>query len=273
MTDFAKTLIKLVGLSAFCIIATLTYRKITDTNNSTAVQKQKHDAIIRISRKDGQCSAFVVSDTKAITAGHCIFFSKSDIKEKNKMVKDLKSHIKKINKHISELKCNKSRRGSEEREMCDFIHENLKVRKAELTRKLKYLNKLKPDVFSITTTQGIKVKVKATAQDRQLSYRDYGVITGDFKEFNKIVVKKNFDVLPGQVLSSCGFAEAKLPVTCTTFVAQGNLGFQYMGKGYLVKGMSGGPVLDSNGEAVGINTMVVDTMVVMTPTVGVIEAL
>jgi hypothetical protein len=274
MNDFLKTLIKLVGLCAFSIVAFLTFTKLSvTTSENKDTNAKKHDAIIKISSREGSCSAFVVSDTKAITAGHCIFFSKSDIKKRNALVHELRVDLRKINKKILQARCNKLRRNSEDREVCEFIVADLLRNKSTILKEIKRLNKLIPDVFSVTTTEGVRTKILASAEDRHLSYRDYGVVTGDFKKFNKIVIKKNFNVLPGQVLSSCGFAEAKLPSICTTFVAHGNLGFQYMGRGYLVKGMSGGPVLDSDGEAVGINTMVVDNFVVMTPTIGVIENL
>lgn len=169
--------------------------------------KGKHHAIFQIIGNRGgrgyTCSAFAISDTQAITAGHCI----------------------------------------------DELYKQLIVR----------------------NSYGQDTGVRAKAVSKRDNKRDYALLTGNFKDFEKFPITKDFVIRRGSHYRSCGFAGGKLPPICTDFTAVGSWNFYYGGMGYFVKGMSGGPLVDKNGFAVGIISHVSGQHVYVTPLVGILD--
>lgn len=233
----------------------------------------KHHAIIKIlTENGGGCTAFVISNRKAITAGHCVEISESLIKNnKDEAILNAKIFIERLSKEMNSVDC-------------DLIQSMPKLQciaiKKAMTRDIqgarRFIDKLKrnqPELFKVFNSQGKEVKIRVTALHSEFGFRDFAVLHGDFSEFEKLPLAKNFDVVPGELLRSCGFAALRTPAICSNFIALGNAEFAYKGNGYLVKGMSGGPVINGSGEVVGINVAVSREEVMMTPTVGILDAI
>ena len=234
---------------------------------------KKHHAIIKISREDNyMCTAFVISDKIALTASHCIKTSQYDIdhiyKEK---IKEIEKEQQRILVLISQLQASP----------CFDAQCILAIQTGE--RSLQMLEEYKTKLLnttvstvSVSNSKGEDTKIKAKASyksDMVEDGRDFAILEGDFKDFEKIpVYLKDFNVENGDKLRSCGYAGGTTPPGCTTLIAIGNNGFQYIARGYLVKGMSGGPVIDENGVAVGINHGVNDNSVEFTPIIGVLSS-
>lgn len=86
---------------------------------------------------------------------------------------------------------------------------------------------------------------------------DIGLVMGDFSEFVPYRVDF-YGFTPtnnaGQYVT-CGFPYLQNKVTCNAFIPSGNVGFSLVGAGFLIPGMSGGPVIDTvNGVVIGINS-------------------
>lgn len=233
----------------------------------------KHHAVIKIlTENGGGCTAFVISNRRAITAGHCVEISKSLIKQnKEGAIVNAKIFIERTLAEMNSVDCETITQMP--KLQCITIKKSM-IREINSARK--FIDKLKkeqPDTFKVFTSLGQEVKIKVTAIDSELGYRDFAVLSGDFSEFEKIPLATSFDVVPGELLRSCGYANLKTPAVCSNFIALGNNGFGYKGNGYLVKGMSGGPVVNSAGKVVGINVAVGRDEVLMTPTIGLFDAI
>jgi hypothetical protein len=245
-------------------------------NNVYNVEKptgSKHHAVIKVlTENGGGCTAFVISNRKAITAGHCVEISRSLLRtNKESAIVGAKIFIERTLSEMNGVDCDTIQ--SMPKLQCVTIKKSM-VRDIEGARK--FINKLKkdqPDTFKVFNSLGKEVKIKVTALDSELGFRDFAVLSGDFSEFEKLPLAKNFDVVPGELLRSCGYAALKTPAICSNFIALGNAEFSYKGNGYLVKGMSGGPVINSAGEVVGINVAVSREEVIMTPTVGILDVI
>lgn len=86
---------------------------------------------------------------------------------------------------------------------------------------------------------------------------DVGLIMGDFSKF--IPYRVDFyGFSPTNKFGdyrTCGYPYLQNKVTCTVFKPQGNSGFSLVGSGFLIPGMSGGPVIDiANGYVMGVNS-------------------
>jgi hypothetical protein len=224
----------------------------------------QYNAIINIKRTPtSSCSAFVISDQIAVTAAHCMQFSAKFLKE------DMAKAIEKLPKEIEDIKAD---------------IENLKIQCykdtcdeeiGELTKlviaKNKYLELLqkteRPTMYRVFDVYGNDTAVVAMAADADSS-RDFGFIYGDFRKFNKLIVRTDFTVKSGDMLRSCGFANGMSPATCIDFRAIGQYGVYYTGESMIVPGMSGGPVINSDGEVVGINSRIQGELSMMAPTLG-----
>ena len=105
---------------------------------------------------------------------------------------------------------------------------------------------------------------------------DVGLIQGDFKKFDRLKVNfYNYNVPRSSldVFSACGYPYLQNKLTCTYFFPQTNVGFSIAGQGFLIPGMSGGPVINlKTGKVVGINSAMGDGYVYVAPTLGMLGA-
>jgi hypothetical protein len=228
----------------------------------------KHHAIFQIRGPNGGgCTAFAISNRRAITAGHCVEISKQLLENKKETQITTAGFISAISIEIEKTDCTYAH----PKFMCEKKVREMKAMRKNAQSLLNRLVSNKPDEFKVLNSEGEELNVKPVALAAELSFRDFAVLQGDFSEFEKLPIAASVDLLPGELLRSCGFANLKIPAACTNFIALGNEGFAYRGNGYLVKGMSGGPVINSRGEAVGINVAVGGDAVFMTPLVGVLD--
>ena len=258
------------------ILLTGCLSKVPEQKEPFSVDKPKtgkHHAVIKIlTENGGGCTAFVISNRKAITAGHCIEVSKSLIHQnKENAITNARIFIERTLAEMNSVDCETIE--SMPKIECQAIKKNMSRGISDAQRFISKLKKNQPDTFKVFNSLGKEVKVKVFALDSEMGFRDFAVLSGDFSEFEKMPLAKNFDVLPGELLRSCGFAALKTPAVCSNFIALGNTGFGYRGNGYLVKGMSGGPVVNANGEVVGINVAVSRDEVIMTPIIGILDIL
>jgi hypothetical protein len=233
-------------------------------------KNRQHAIISLISANENKpvwnCSAFVISDTAAITAGHCIRHDKDyrGSEEYKRLAEQVDLSIK---DHEAEL----------QRIAACFTWqcENAAKQLTEGLKKLKEAKKkwelLETDIFLVRNIYGQDTGIRATAEHKHLDGRDHGILSGNFKDFEKMPVKIGFTVKKGDKLRACGYAMSNTPPVCTDFIALGNLVFKYAGEGYVVSGMSGGPVVDEDGFAVGIVSASHENYVSMDTLLGVLE--
>lgn len=101
---------------------------------------------------------------------------------------------------------------------------------------------------------------------------DFGIIEGNFSDFQKLstnFVSYGFNK-PG-IYYTCGFPYGG-DLACQPFLPVSNNYFLVIGTGYLVPGQSGGPVLDPDGIAVGLNSQVSERGVCVAPIEGLLGA-
>lgn len=129
---------------------------------------------------------------------------------------------------------------------------------------------LDKDPISIHDRNGKDTGV--VAQAVALSNRiDVGLIKGDFKNFQTL--KADFYGFtptnkPGQY-QTCGFPGLQNKITCTNFTPLHNEGFYIAGRGFLIPGMSGGPVYDTQNDVViGVNSAAGSGVVLVSPLLG-----
>jgi V8-like Glu-specific endopeptidase len=227
-------------------------------------------AIIMIQNKvkGSSCSAFVVSDTIALTAAHCLDTTKSFMdfeykelwKKSDKLIAELKAQMEDVEKRCypthapqcSQIMMN----------LQNVYNEEIEARKEALT--------LKVDEFSVSDVNGVDTTIKAIAYHKN-DKRDYGFIKGDFRKFKKLKVKHTFDIEKGDTLKACGFPGATIPAICMNFEAVGQANFMYKGYSMFVPGISGGPVIDASGEVVGIASRVNGDYSLIETTVGILN--
>lgn len=101
---------------------------------------------------------------------------------------------------------------------------------------------------------------------------DLALVKGDFNGFNKIKVLTNAnDLFPlSAKYKTCGFPLGVYEITCyPTQITKNNL-FKLQGTGILIRGQSGGPVIDlEKNMVVALNTAVDENGILLSPIVGI----
>jgi hypothetical protein len=98
---------------------------------------------------------------------------------------------------------------------------------------------------------------------------DIAVLTGEFPMFDyKDIItepKKLVDLRKkGDGFLSCGYPMGGA-LFCTPMKFMGPLGFQFAMEGVLIPGMSGGPTMNRDGEVIGINSAVTESLSLISP--------
>lgn len=104
---------------------------------------------------------------------------------------------------------------------------------------------------------------------------DVGLIRGDFRNFQPLE-SDFYGFTPtndaGQY-ETCGFPYLQRKLTCTKFFPNSNYGFTLAGDGFLIPGMSGGPVIDRTHQVViGVNSAMGDGAALIAPVLGLLGA-
>jgi hypothetical protein len=213
----------------------------------------------------GNCTAFVINDTTAITAGHCLNYTETFIEgELKEMIERAKKEVQRLKLMLADLRVN-----------CVGFHCAMQAQQLIIgiqmnERDIKIVKEMKADKLKIFSIDGKDTKIVASALHKG-KRRDFGFIKGDFKKFNKVGITPGFNVERGDMLRACGYAGANHPPACVNFKAAGAYGFAYAGESMFVPGMSGGPVFDGNGGVVGIISRMKGSAAIMVPMLGVVQ--
>lgn len=225
----------------------------------------KFHSIIKITNSNkGSCTAFVINDNTAMTSGHClrmtILWKKNGLAEEVKM---LEAKIAYIESMLFEV----INRCIVRTPQCTRAIAMGRSGLDKLRRQLRYIKETKVDELKVYTIDGKYTNIVAKAMYRH-PRRDYGFIRGDFKDFNHMKLKRGFDARPGDVFKVCGFPGAVKYAQCTDFIAVGSYNFKYRGRSLFQKGLSGSPVIDSDGLVIGIASSVKDEYSYFEPIMG-----
>lgn len=219
------------------------------------------------------CSAFVISDNIALTAGHCIKVSKSFMDQVPKIFE--KSNIL-MNKMLADLQEVKDK--CKPPYKCEQIQAEIEKAIFEEYTARDQLRQVRVDEFYIHDINGVNTHIIATAFDKEYSsdpkeppLRDYGIITGDFSKFNKLKIKRKFSAKEKDILKVCGFPGTKVPAICIDFEVMSNHVFALAGKSMFVPGISGSAVIDHDNEVIGIASSATEDADLITPLIGIVS--
>lgn len=111
---------------------------------------------------------------------------------------------------------------------------------------------------------GVKTTVAAFYPDY-----DVALLKGDFRNFNYMELDPYKTPEFGQIYYACGFPSLQNRITCSKFIPRENLYFKLSGDGFILRGMSGGPVIDTrNNKVIGVNSAVSENSVIIAPALG-----
>ena len=257
----------LPALAVLLLLTSCSNRNVADYEIKASGNGKLHPIIkIYDAEKGGACTAFVISDTVAMTAAHCVERTEEFMKViLPKMFANSNKKIAELRRAIADVKVRCSAPAP-----CEMIAAQFQgMIDAELAGQ-KVARTWKTTEYVITDSDGNDLKIKAIAI-KQSYQRDYAFIKGDFSKFNKLRIKKTFGVHTGDNLRACGFPGAKVPAVCIDFEAVSQKDFMYTGRSMFVPGISGGPVIDADGEVVGICSRVQGDVSIFEPTLGTVD--
>lgn len=108
--------------------------------------------------------------------------------------------------------------------------------------------------FEVYNSKGDKTFIVAKAFSESQS-ADIAFLKGNFAEFNKIPLDvSNFSIKKNEDVFACGYPGGYEDLVCTAGSFQGTVSFTGKMDAYLAKGMSGGPVINKFGKAIGVNS-------------------
>jgi len=112
------------------------------------------------------------------------------------------------------------------------------------------------DYFAVYNSKGENTYIVASlSHKRNKEDTDIAFLKGNFVNFNKMPIEVNeFKIKMHDELTSCGYAGSFSPPACNGGEYVGSVTFYGVMNNYVAKGMSGGPVLNKQGRAVGVNS-------------------
>lgn len=134
--------------------------------------------------------------------------------------------------------------------------------------------KLSKEELGVMDDAGVNTNTKAKAVGIS-SRNDLGLVSGDFSNFKVLKVEfSHFGFLSSAPFYlMCGFPMGQKNLICNPFFPSSTSGFAVVGAGYIVAGMSGGPVINSvTGEAVAVNSYADEGRVGVFPLQGLLGA-
>jgi hypothetical protein len=180
---------------------------------------KKEHAIVQITNNGMSCTAFVISDDTAITAGHCVKTTQRYVEwlkgDGQVQLRKIKINLERTLNELDE-ECKGERTGI----TCGLLYAIIKAKLNEINKILASIKTIRPDHFILYGLYGKRIPTVAIAYSMELGVRDHAVLKGDFRNFEKIPVRDNkFEVKHGDLLRACGYAGAKHPPVCTDFTA------------------------------------------------------
>lgn len=104
-------------------------------------------------------------------------------------------------------------------------------------------------------------------------YPDYDValLRGDLSEFKYIELESYHAVQLNKYHVSCGFPSLQNRVSCVPVLPTSNYYFYISATGFIIRGMSGGPVIDpETGKVIGVNSAAGPDRIFIAPTFGIL---